>query len=179
MDLLWDTLWGPWVSGCPIPSLAARPALWLLSTAHSPHIFRLPALGLFKPIITHSARLYGFLRGKTSSKKKFLEGELAQHTLFLPAQKELLEHAQLNPANAVLASKSFTNFPSLESSVSAQGAKVKHRLSSVAPMVSLSFTISPYSTTLGCTESSRSSGLTSPEHLSLCSPSIPVSPSTG
>lgn len=100
--------------GClrdPIPSLAVRPAHWLLFTAYPSQVFRLWALGLFKPIIIHSAQLYGFPRGETSSKKKFLEGALAQHTLFLPPQKELLQHTQLNPANTVLASKSFTNFP--------------------------------------------------------------------
>lgn len=131
MDLLWATLWGPWVSGCPIPLLTAKPARWLLFTAHPPSP-RLPALGLFKPVITHSAQLYGFPRGKTSSKKKFLEGESAPAHSLPSSREEASRTCPAEPSkHTILASKSFTNFPIFDSSVSAQGAKMQHKSSSV------------------------------------------------
>lgn len=136
------------MSGCPIPLLTAKPARWLLFTAHAPtpHVFRLPALGLFKPVITHTAQLYGFPREKTSSKKKFLEGESAQHSLFLPPQKELLKHAQLNPGNTPswLLNPSQTSLSSILPSLPGVLRCSTNR--PLSPVASLSFTISPYPT---------------------------------
>lgn len=140
---------------------------------HPPHVPSLPALGLFQPIITRSAQLHSSQEGDWQQ-KKFLEGESAQHILFLPPQEELREHAQLNLADTILPSKSFSNFPTYNSPVAAQDAGIEYKSFPVASMIYLVSQFRPtppYAPALSPKmplDGSRS--YLSPEHSTLFSP---------